>query len=93
MEEGAAAWSDLDRKTMRAEAINLVEERSRLPPIVQAELKKLTKLSKNYNVSGMVAELEGPKEEKLPHDPMLDGTEAPGAQVQSYTCLGNHEPT
>ena len=68
---------DLDRKAMRAEAINLVEERSRLPPIVQAELKKLTKLSKTYNVSGTVMELEGPKEEVPPYEPRLNGTEGP----------------
>ena len=68
---------DMDKKAMAEEALNLVEERSRLPPIVQAELNKLTRLSKTYSVSGTVNELEGPKPEVVEYDPALEGTAWP----------------
>lgn len=68
---------DMDKKAMAEEALNLVEERSRLPPIVQAELNKLTKLSKTYSVSGTVNELEGPKPEVVEYDPAMEGTAWP----------------
>lgn len=68
---------DMDKKAMAEEALNLVEERSRLPPIVVAELNKLSRLSKTFSVSSTVEELEGPKPEVFEYDPALDGTAWP----------------